>query len=439
MSDVTVAPNATPSVSSAPSAPATHEVPVETTHATTPTPLGPQTPNKPVGDIQGSPHRPQSRREVIAEAFAKSREHITAREAKMGDNNPPEPMRRERPKPKADPEKPSIDLRKRPDEQPKPSDERPRGEHGHFASRDAHDAPKQEHLSRENATGTQQQPEQTYAPGLQHRQPLPRMTERARAEWASVPESVQQDVHRMNNEFAHAYQVFRADHEAMNSLRPYQRMAQQQGTTLANVVSGYHGYEHLLRNDPIGGFHKVMDNLNLQADGRKITALDVAWAIVNQTPEQRSLVEAKALASRQAHQLEQQRREIAALANQQKQMQYAAAFQRTRAGVDQYATTHTRLDELHDVIKAEIGLGFDLDTAYQRANLLRPATTAPQTRNGTTAAQTRNTTTAQTRTSDRSISGAPGGSSNGTGTRPHKPVERRDAIANAIKHVNGSL
>ena len=70
---------------------------------------------------------------------------------------------------------------------------------------------------------------------------------------------------------------------------------------------------------------------------------------------------------------------------------------------------HPRFDELGEVIEREIALGFDLDTAYRRAELLFPATHAAQTR----------TTSAQTRPVDRSIHGNPDvAPSNGASRRP---------------------
>src|SRR5262245_40183256 len=121
MSDVTVAPNATPA---APAAPAANEVVINPNPASSPQPVGAQAPDKPVGDIKGSEHRPQSRREAIQAAFKRASEAQNAkpREAKIGDNNPPEKTEREKPaRPKPEP----VDLKKRPDQQPN------RGEHGH--------------------------------------------------------------------------------------------------------------------------------------------------------------------------------------------------------------------------------------------------------------------------------------------------------------------
>lgn len=420
MSDVTVAPDASPQP--------VNEVRVDPNPTSLPNPVGPQAPSKPAA----GPETPTSRREVIEQAFQKTKAaQAKAADAKMGHNQPPEAMEKEQPK--AEPKKePPLNLRKRPVDQEQPPP-RERVEHGHFAPRQAGDAasPGQRPAGQQPPAGVQPR----------HTQPLPRMSAAAKTEWAKVPEPVQADIHRLHDEFGRAYQRYRGDHEAMNVIRPYHNLARQQGTTLDRALSNYIGMEHKLRSDVVGGLDLIVDNLNLRTqEGRKLSLMDVAWHIVNQTPEQRQLLQSKNAMMAQSHQLQTAQQRIAALEQNTKRVQYAAAFNQTRGALDAFAETHPRLDELGDLIEQEVKLGFDLNAAYQRAELLRPATAA-QTRTHGTAAQTR-TTTAQTRPADRSISGAPGGPSNGNGAaRSNKQVSRRDALANAIKHVNanGSL
>ena len=139
--------------------------------------------------------------------------------------------------------------------------------------------------------------------------------------------------------------------------------------------------EDKLRADPIGAFEVITHNLNLQTpDGQKLTFRDLAWHALNQTPEQQQLIQQRNEAQATRMQLEQMKREQQALANEYRRMQYAAHFQTTRGAVDQYADQRPRFDELGPLIHREIQLGFSLDEAYRRAELLRPATTAAQTR-----------------------------------------------------------
>lgn len=428
MNDTTVAPAAAPS---APPAPMT-EVPVTTPPQSHPTPIGSQTPDKPVEQ------RPTSRREAIQQAYERAEKAKNAKpaEAKIGHNRPPEATPKEKPK-EAKPE--PINLR-----QPPPKDDAnkpPRGEHGHFVRREDVQSAQPPAQTRANTAQTVQsaqsaQPVQsTYEQRQAWQHPLPRMTEHAKREWAATPESVRADVHRMNQEFSRAYQQYRGAHEAMQPLLPYHELARSQGTTLDRALSNYVQMEHKLRNDVVGGLDLIIDNLNLRdQDGNKLTLQDVAWHIVNQTPEQRQLLQSRNTVMAQTHQLQAQNQRIAQLENLARQMQYRQQFVQTRGGVDKFAKSHPRFDELGDLIEQEVKLGFSIDQAYQRADKLRPAHSASDAH---TAAQTR-TTTAQTRTSDRSISGAPGGSTNGTGTH-RKPVGRREALANAVKRASNSL
>jgi hypothetical protein len=120
--------------------------------------------------------------------------------------------------------------------------------------------------------------------------------------------------------------------------------------------------------------------------------------------------------------------EVTATKQQLQQLHQERQYVHTRSAVDQFAESHPRFDELGDLIEKELNLGFDLPTAYRRAELLRPGTTVAQTHD----------TSAQTRPVDRSISGSPDvASSNGASRRPKVPVGRREAIQNAIRRVNG--
>jgi hypothetical protein len=416
MSDVAYAP--------APSAPApapANEVPINPNPTNAPAPLGNQAPDKPAGETERQP----SRRESIQKAFDRARTENPPkpREARMGDNNPPEETKVEKraaAREKLDP----IDLKKRPADQP----QRERAEHGHFAPRE----PQQARDGRQQ--GTQQQPgTQQGAPGIApHRNPPQRFSERAKAEWQAAPDSVRSEVYRMATEFHHGFEKYKADRQEMNTLRPFQEQARQQGTTLHRALSNYTAMEQKLRTDVVGGLDVIVHNLNLRTpDGQRLGLRDIAWHILNQSPEQHRLTQNQNAQTAQSQQIGQLHQMVNTLASGIHRMQYQQQFSNTRSALDQYADAHPRFDELGDLIEHEIKLGFDLDTAYRRAELLRPATHAAQTRT--------NSTTAQTRTSDRSIRGAPSGPSNGTSQRSSKPVGRREAISNAIKRVNGSL
>ena len=256
----------------------------------------------------------------------------------------------------------------------------------------------------------------------------------ARAEWGAAPESVRASVHRMHREFSQAYQRVQGEAAEFKRIRHFHDMARSHGTTLDRALSNYVGMENKLREDPIGGLDVIVQNLNLRtSDGKRITLPDIAWHILNQSPEQHQMLRTRNQQTAITQQMAQMQQQQAALARATQQLHYERQFAHTRRGVDQFAETHPRLDELGDLIQRELRLGFDLPTAYRRAELLRPAGTATQ------AAQTR-TAPAQTRNADRSIHGAPEAASlNGKGKRRGPPPDRRETIARAIRRAGGSL
>ena len=417
MSDTNIAPPAPASAPSAP-APATSEVVIDQNPSSAPKPVGPQAPDAPVGDLEGGKGRPPSRREAIQKAFERANveeqpEQKKAVKRGMGDNNPPEAMEKEKG------EKPEA---KKP--------ERYR-EGGRFAK-----APDQAEAgrapSRQPQDGADRKPSSPLPENAPYREPPPRFSERGKQEWASAPEGVRGEVYRMAKEFEGAYRQYRGDHEEMNTIRHFHQMATQHGTTLARALNNYVSMEQKLRQDVVGGLDVIVNNLNLRtSDGQKLNLRDVAYHILQQNPEQHRLIQQGNAQQAQTHQIGQLHQIVQSLAQNVQAMQTEKVFGQTRSAVDQFADTHPRFDELGDLIEQELKFGFDLETAYLRAERLRPASGR--------AAQTRSNTPAQTR-SDKSISGAPdSGPSDGRRAKSDKPIGRREAISNAIKRVNGSV
>jgi len=174
----------------------------------------------------------------------------------------------------------------------------------------------------------------------------------------------------------------------------------------------------------------ITSNLNLQTpDGQKLTFRDLAYAYLQQSPEQHKLVQQQNAQSSQSYQLGAISQKVDAIANHFQQMQYNQAHQHTRSAVDHFADSHPRFDELGAQIHEEVQLGFDLETAYRRADRLYPATQAAQTREATPSAQTR----------DKSIHGAPSSSpSDGRARGNGKQVSSREAVTAALRAVGAS-
>lgn len=427
MTDVTVAPpgGAPTAAPSAPPPASASEVVVSQSPVNAPNPVGSQAPDKPVGDIKGSEHRTQSRREAIKSAFERA-----TKQQDEGAQRQPQQQRREQPKAPAANAKPGHNQ---PPEETKPERAQPHREQGRFAR--APDAQAQQ-ASPQNGRqpGQAQQPQQPanqLPEGTPYRAPPQRFAEHAKQEWANAPESVRGEVYRMAQEFDRGYQRAKADIDAFNPVRRFHDMARQQGTTLEKALTNYVSMEQKLREDVVSGLDVIVRNLNMKTpDGEPIGLRDVAYHILNMSPDQHRLTQAQNGQVAAQHQIGALHQEIAGLKSYLHQMHTQAQFTQTRGAVDHFADQHPRFDELGDLIENEIKLGFTLDQAYRRAELLRPAPHAAQTRNPS----------AQTRQPDRSISGAPsGGPSNGSAERKGPPPSRREAIQNAIRRVNGSL
>jgi hypothetical protein len=412
MTDVTVADNAP------------NETVIEPNPVNVPNPVGSQAPDAPVEPQDGNRHRPESRREALERAYERATNPQAAKpaekpapkaaEAKPGHNNPPE---------KTEP----LDLKKRPADQP-------RGERGQFAPRE----PQGEQTgvqtgvqSRANGVQNSANAQRQLPEGTPYRDPPARMAEHAKRDWSTAPESVRGEFHRMTKEAGDMYRQYRGDFEAMEPIRHFQKMASEHGTTLERALTNYVSMEQKLRQDVVGGLDIIVNNLNLRTpQGQKLTLRDVAYHILNMSPDQHRLTQAQNAQTATSHQIGALHQEISGLKNALTQMHTAQQFTHTRSAVDQFADSHPGFDELGDLIETELKFGFDLETAYRRAQLLRPTTHAAQTRNPS----------AQTRPTDKSISGAPDvAPSNGASRRPEKKVGRREAIQNAINRVGGSL
>jgi hypothetical protein len=197
-----------------------------------------------------------------------------------------------------------------------------------------------------------------------------------------------------------------------------------------------------LREDMIGGLDVIVQNMARSQGltgphGGPLTLRDVCNHVVSMSPEQHQLTQQRNLqqsAEQRLGQMQQQQEQQQQVLNQ---ILYQQKYTYTRSQVDQFAETHPRFDELGDLIKSELDLGFPLEVAYRRADMLRP-THAAQTR--TQSAQTRKT----------SISGAPDGTGRNSGnTRPSdgqrrtngeaKHPTRREALERAMRRASNGV
>ena len=421
------APSAAPATQSAPQpAPARSEVPINQNPTNAPRPIPQQAvpaPDKGNGRA--------SVRDSLAAAFERSqskqppgsktdRPEPKAAEAKAGHNQPPE-------------ETPRLNLKKPPDQQ---GEAQPR-DRGRFAPRQANEAneanraiaPDAATNQPQNVAGEQNQTYKRLPPHAPYAEPPARMAEHGKRDWASTPETVRGEVDRMHSEFSKAVQHYQGVAEAFRPIERFHQMAQQHGTTLEQALQNYTTIEQKLRADPIAGLDQIVNNLGLKdpKTGQKIGLRDIAHYVLNSSPEQLRQVQQGNQQQAAAHQIGALYNEITGLKQAVQQMHTAQQFTHVRSALDIFADTHPRLDELGVPIEQELKLGFDLETAYRRAELLYPATHAAQTRNPP----------AQTRQTDRSISGNPDVAPSNGASRKQKPSgSPREALENAMQRLN---
>jgi hypothetical protein len=422
MTDTTVAPpsaapSSTPAAPAPAPAPQAREIPINEnpTHSPNPVRQAPEKPLAKADSIRDAVQRAYDRANKTAPEPKAAPEPAKAAKAKIGHNQPPEDTPQER-----------LDLKRRPDDQPR--------DRGRFAPREAvqNDVQTRANGVQNAATPQPGAPMRQLPPTAPYAAAPQRFSERAKAEWAAAPETVRADVHRMQEEFVKAYKVYKNDFDEMSKIRHFHKMATDHGTDLNTALTNYTGMEAKLRADPVAGLDMIVNNLNLRTpEGERIGFRDIAYHVLSQSPDQLRTLQMgnqQHAASQQIGALHQQ---IQHLQQTVQQMHTDQQFVQTRSAIDQFADSHPRLDELGEVIKREIALGFDLPTAYRRAELLHPTTQAAQTRS----------TSAQTRPVDRSISGALDVSpSNGTSRRPRQPSGSvREAVAGAINRANGRL
>lgn len=370
--------------------------------------VGKQAPDKSPDQIASE--RAIARREAVEKAFAKGRAAAETR-AKEGGKELVKAPSEERGK-QAAPEA----------GKPEPVKPRPRGDFGRFAPAQPEEADPKEAISTPP-------PRRELPETAPYREPPPRFSEAAKADWHGAPDSVRAATTQAFQQYEQGIQQYRAAAQAFGEVQDYYQQARQDGTNLRTVLDNYVGMEQKLRGDLFSGLDLIVHNLNIHhPDGRKVTAYDVCAAYIQQSPEQRRMAQQGNYVQAQAAQLQQMRQEQQRIANSIHQMQYQQNFTQTRSAIDQFADSHPGFDERSDLIKQELEHGYPLPVAYERAMKLRPG-------NGTHAAQTR-TTSAQTRDEiDRSISGAPTNGAAASYRTPKKSGSNREALANALRRA----
>lgn len=309
----------------------------------TPNPISTEPEGQPAPEAkpEGKPDKVEAKAETKPLTARQALEKAALKVEK--DNAEPKPVKTD-PKAKADPKA-----------ETKPAVEKPRGEHGHFAAKDA----------KPDAVPAEQKPAAETKPSYTAGDAPARFTKDVKDIWATLPENLRGEVSRMERELTQGYEKHRTAAERDASITEYHEMAQKHGTTVKDALSNYTKLDALLERDFLAGLEKVC-----QTKGQSLRA--VAAHILNQKPEE--------VAGQQDATIRELRQEIAGLT--QKVGTVSQNFQQQQASsvgqeVAKFAAdpAHSRFEELHEDIAffLKTRCPGDLKQAYELAERLNPA------------------------------------------------------------------
>lgn len=296
------------------------------------------------------------------------------------------------------------------------SAERSRSEDGKFAPKES--AGDQKPADAQRAVQAKTEGNQTSEGRKPHQEAPARFLEHGKRDWAQTPETVQQEVHRMQRELEDGHKKYKESADRYEKVREFDDLARKNGRegiheSLRQIVD----IENTFQRNPIEGMKKITDHfgINLQA---------VAAQIMGQNPNQQV---------QEAHnRIQELESKIQQMELEKKAPDMVAEFAAQEG--------HERFEELSPVIATllETGTAKDLEAAYKLADVLTPAASnaakdsQPLTPAESAPAQTQ--APALNPAGSKSVSGAPTG---GISPSSRQPVSKsnRDALQRAMSRV----
>jgi len=219
----------------------------------------------------------------------------------------------------------------------------PRAQDGKFAT-------KPETLAQQG-----QQPVQEPKP-TQYKDAPARFDDAAKTEWANAPESVKGAVTRAVKELEEGITKYKGSHERYEQFKEYDETAKQNGHDLKQSIASVLEFEKTIKTNPIAAIDYALREAGPRdSQGRPLSLNDIVAHVSGQSTDQR---------------VQQAQTRIQELETQIQQMEYA---KKVPDMVAEFASTHDRFDELTDVIVPLLKSGHNLETAYELAAALKPA------------------------------------------------------------------
>ena len=332
------------------------------------------------------PPKPEPKRS-LAESIRKADADI---KAKAGEPKAPEV----KPEAKAEPKDPKVEAKT----EEKPAQPR---DQGRFAS---HEPPA-------DTTAVAKAPHDEVPSRFTNKQ--------AQADWANTSEAVRREIHRTLSDQDKGIQQYQETAKKFDAVKDFYEAAEAQGVEPRRVIERYVDFDRHLQEDFLSGLEKICRNVkgvSLQSVARHILGIPQDPAVVQHEARQ---IQSEQHTSQLTTELQDIKRQ---LQEQRQQQEYAAVMN----SVSEFSNSHPRMEGLAEEIAREISLGFDLTTAYERADRLNPVPAD--------ALNHARTDRLKPVSADRSISGAPSAGSD-PGLKP-RSKSIREALDRAARQAS---
>lgn len=274
--------------------------------------------------------------------------------------------------------KPEVKVEAKAEEKPKPE----RGENGKFTAK-----PKAEVEAKESLEGAadeadgdteREQAESKPSEGKDISRAPAQFLPRAKEKWGSVDPDVQGEVHRMRENYEKGIEAAREDREFRKSVRHFEDMAKQAGTTLSGALENYVRIDQELRTNPEQALSKILQSINL-------TPESYAQYIMGQKQQREQNPQAYAQnqqtqsLQQQVQQLQSQLQQVTQLTQQQQEQAKLELV--TNNIIAPFAEEHPRYHELEEDIAFFLNSGKipsnlserqRLEAAYDMAERINP-------------------------------------------------------------------
>lgn len=178
----------------------------------------------------------------------------------------------------------------------------------------------------------------------QYSAPPARFLPEAADKWANVPNNVKAEFHRVSQEMEQELETHRESSKAYEEVRQYSEMAKQYGTTLKHALDNYTGIERMLKENPVQGIARVLQNIGITPQQYAQHVMQNPNAHVQQAPQQQQ-------APQTSPEIESLRQELQAMRQEQQTASVLPVIEQFAANAPDY---HMLQDKIANILKSGI-------------------------------------------------------------------------------------